>query len=485
LIIELFGFNRNFLFNAIGSASKELEIRNGTINGFVLSEDQLISINNAPTVVFSDIGVPVTSIFLRCEDNLPGSSQSQLFYRGSGQKLSEYRSIRFALESKEPIYFPLPTKIDVLRLDLVGQPNVAVTCENVVINPKIPFEITWIRAVGYLLILIFTVLWLTFITDSIQKKVSTLLYRYGHWILCIGLLLIGAIYEITITYDSAHYLWLADLFKTGDWASWDVIRNPGFPFQIYLSQLIFGNSINGLRWSMVLFNVLFYLIISELAIEALQLKKLRDRYILRILVFLFIVLDPIVFGYFHSLLTEFDAAIFVALSALLAIKLINEQMSSKKFWLLICCFTVLAVMAWFLKQPYVGSVLFPLVISLFIILLTQFTRKKLLYFSGIGLVLIAIVLAGQLLWTNFLISEGNPIPKERQFSTWLSTSVENKQSEIAKSNFIKTTAKNYLISINLLPYLGKGSQTDTKDSDQLVRLQKYYGQMHSKRMNPT
>lgn len=162
-------------------------------------------------------------------------------------------------------------------------------------------------------------------------------------------------------------------------------------------------------------------------------------------------------------MTEFDAAIFVSLSALLAIKLIKEPPFSKKFWFLICCFTVLAVMAWFLKQPYVGSVLFPLGISLFIILFSKYTWKKLLYFSGIGLVLIAIVPVGQLLWTNFLISEGNPVVKERQFSTWLSTSVENKQTDIAESGFIKTTEKNYLISINLLPYLGKGSQTNTKD----------------------
>ena len=239
-----------------------------------MSEDQLVSNNNDPTVVFSDIDVPITSILLRCEDNIPGSSQSQLFYRGPNQEFTEIRSIRFALESKDPVYFPIPTDVDVLRLDLVGQPNVAVTCQDIVINPKMPFEITWVRAVDYLAILILTILWFSVIPNSFQKKASTSLYRYGHWILCIGLLLIGTIYEITITYDSAHYLWLADLFKSGDWASWDVIRNPGFPFQIYLSQLIFGNSIDGLRWSMVLSNVLFYLIISELAIEALQLKNL-------------------------------------------------------------------------------------------------------------------------------------------------------------------------------------------------------------------
>jgi len=83
LIIELFGFNRDFLFNAFASPSQELDIRNGSLDGFVLSKNQLVSNNNDPRVVFSDIDIPVTSILLRCEDNIPGSSQSQLFYRGT------------------------------------------------------------------------------------------------------------------------------------------------------------------------------------------------------------------------------------------------------------------------------------------------------------------------------------------------------------------------------------------------------------------
>lgn len=464
LVIEFFGFNRNSLSSVIGYTSKELEIGQGGLNGFELDGDKLISNNDDPKVVFTDIAVPVTSILLNCEDNIAGSSQSQIFYRGSNQYFTEIRSIRFALESVDPVYFPIPTDIDVLRLDLVGQSDVAITCENIIVNPKIPFEISWFRTIVYFLLLILTVLWFMYVPESLQNKISHLLYRYGHWILCVALILIGILYEITITYDSAHYLWLADLIKAGEWASWDVIRNPGFPFQIYLSQLLFGNSTDGLRWAMVLFNVLYYLIISELAIEALQLKNLRGRYVIRIIVFFLIALDPIVFGYFHSLLTEFDAAILVALSSWLAIKLIKEQLFSKKFWLLIGSFMPLALMAWFLKQPYVGSVLFPLAISLFIILFTKYTWKKLIYFSVTGLVLIVIVLAGQLMWTNFLISKGNPISEERQFSTWLSNSVEKQQTEIEESSFIKTLAKKYLISINFYPYLGKDNQTDTKDS---------------------
>lgn len=323
-MIELFGFNRNFFFNAIGYTSQELNIENGSLNGFVLDGDRLVSNNSDPRVVFTDIDMPITSILFNCEDDIPGSSQSQIFYRGPNQEFTQIRSIRFALESEEPVYFPIPTEVDVLRLDLVGQSDVAVTCESIVVNPKVPFEIDWFRGIGYTLVLTLTLLWFLYIPPSFQKKSSFWLYKYGYWILCAVLIIIGIFYEITITYDSAHYLWLANLFKSGEWTSWDVIRNPGFPFQIYLSQLLFGNSINGLRWAMVLFNVLFYLILSELAIEAMQLKGLRDRYIIRIIVFLFIALDPIIFGYFHSLLTEFNAAIFVALSSWLAIKLLKR-----------------------------------------------------------------------------------------------------------------------------------------------------------------
>jgi hypothetical protein len=463
LFIELFGFNRNSLSSIIGYASKEVEIRQGSLNGFLLDGDQLISNNDDPKVVFTDIDVPVTSILINCEDDIPGSSQSQIFYRGSNQNFTEIRSIRFALESVDPVYFPIPTDVDVLRLDLVGQSDVGVTCENIVINPKVPFEISWSRTIVYFLLLILILLWFTYVPKPFQKKVSLLLYKYGHWLLCLALIVIGSLYKITITYDSAHYLWLADLIKSGEWASWDVIRNPGFPLQLYFSQLLFGNSIDGLRWATVLLNVLFYLIVSELAIEALQLKNLHDRYILRIIVFLFLALDPIVFGYFHSLLTEFDAAILVALSSWLSIKLLKEEIYSTKFWLLLGFFTILIVMAWFLKQPYVSSVIFPLAISLLLILFSKFSWKKLFYFSGIGLASILIMLAGQLLWTKFLVSEGNAIAEERQFSTWLSNSIENQQTEIEESSFIKTLAKKYLISINFYPYLGKGTQTETQD----------------------
>jgi len=212
---------------------------------------------------------------------------------------------------------------------------------------------------------------------------------------------------------------------------------------------------------MVLSNVLFYLIISELAIEALQLKNLRDKYILRIIVFLFIALDPIVFGYFHSLLTEFDAAIFVSLSALLAIKLIKEP-PFRKVLVSHLLFHGVSCYGMVLKTALCRFSTVPAGYKFVHNSLSKYTWKSFYIFWN-WFSSDCDCASGAALMDKFLDFRRQSCRQERQFSTWLSTSVENKQTEIAESSFIKTTAKNYLISINLLPYLGKGGQTNTKD----------------------
>lgn len=450
LFVEFLGFNRNFLFTANSLPSKKLEFDQGSVSGYIIDANQLISNNDDPMIIFQNINMPVSSILLTCQDDIPGSSESQIFFRGPGQEYSEIRSVVFALEGNDPVYLPATTKVNDLRFDLVGQPNIAITCETILVNPKIRFAISHIRVLGYLLAIVLLSLWFTYIPAYTQERASGWLYRNGHWPLCALLLIIGLIFEITITYDSAHYLWLTDLIRSGDWASWDVIRNPVFPLQLYLTQSLFGDSTNGIRVAMVLCLILFFLFISGLGIEALQLKLPRHRFLLRVAVFWFVVLDPIVFGYFHSLLTEFDAAILVVASSWLALKLYSEQFPSKRFWILVGCNFVLTLVAWFLKQPYLGAALFPFAISLGLKLLHKFSWKKLLYFSAIGTVSIVLVLVAQFLWTTFLISRGNPISKERQFLNVLGSSLETQRTEIQNANFVRFVVKEYLISINLL-----------------------------------
>lgn len=67
----------------------------------------------------------------------------------------------------------------------------------------------------------------------------------------IGILLIIAImltmmfftYEVVITYDTSHYLWLTSLLtESGDFSTWDVARGPIFPALIRIFNLLFGQS---------------------------------------------------------------------------------------------------------------------------------------------------------------------------------------------------------------------------------------------------
>ncbi len=41
--------------------------------------------------------------------------------------------------------------------------------------------------------------------------------------------LLDSLYPITLTFDSGHYLMLADLVNKGEWNNWDPIRGAIFP----------------------------------------------------------------------------------------------------------------------------------------------------------------------------------------------------------------------------------------------------------------
>lgn len=54
-------------------------------------------------------------------------------------------------------------------------------------------------------------------------------------------------YQIVITYDTSHYLWLTSLLtKNGDFGTWDVARGPVFPMFIRICNIFFGQSSAGI-----------------------------------------------------------------------------------------------------------------------------------------------------------------------------------------------------------------------------------------------
>ncbi|MBR2743801.1 MAG: hypothetical protein IKE01_00690 [Clostridia bacterium] len=186
------------------------------------------------------------------------------------------------------------------------------------------------------------------------------------WIfLAIGLTIAFFSYPVTITYDSSHYLWLTSLLThEGSFADWDVARGPIFPLFIKICNSVFGHNSIGLLIGMYMCYLAMIVVCIMIYKDVLGDKK-KFKYIFSVLFIILIVLNPIVFGYYHTLLTEFIGMTFAVLSCFLSWKwmIINFKENKLKYISITILFSLLATIAWLLKQPYVGTVLFPIIIA--------------------------------------------------------------------------------------------------------------------------
>ncbi len=234
--------------------------------------------------------------------------------------------------------------------------------------------------------------------------------------------------------DSAeYYLYLRIFEGIEPVSSWNVSRGPTFPLIIYFGTLIFGNSMVGiLTISYVFFTGFmfsFFLFLRKI-FKSLGVNKVR-----RVATFLFfcvfIMFNPILFGYYHAFYTEFVAIYLILLSCLLSwkwlkIDLVKDKVGYVTFTLLLVSFLVLL---WFLKQPYITSV-FSWAIAMFLSLLTKFSWKEIfvrfLTFC-LCLVLLFACIKG---WEAFLDSYGRGERIGRTNEYFLSNSLINGVSNL-------------------------------------------------------
>ena len=250
-------------------------------------------------------------------------------------------------------------------------------------------------------------------------------------IFCLLLFLLDLSYPIIISFDSGHYLWLTSLIKERQWSLWDPIRNIGFPLIIHVSRVMFGDNANAVHYSFAFMHCILLIMGVNIVNYAVNSKRKTaiSKFIIFIIVAVFIALDPTIFGYYNTLLTEFVSVTLAVLAIWLCILILREDTRSSNFKtiLYICCLAILVVLSWHVKQPYVGAVLFPFILLAAVLFVDKSTRKKSAIVSiGVIVSLIAVFMTTQL-WNQFLLENGNPMPAERQLT-----------------NVIKTTPRNHL-----------------------------------------
>ena len=136
---------------------------------------------------------------------------------------------------------------------------------------------------------------------------------------------------LTITWDGAHYLSYVDIFEENKaFYTWDIVRGPVFPISIYLGDKIFGKSAIGILSLFFIVYLLYCFIIEKISNEIFDDIKFKK--IFKFLFFTFAIFNPVVFGYFHTLLTEILAIFLMVLSCYFAYKWVDAGGKKEKIF---------------------------------------------------------------------------------------------------------------------------------------------------------
>ncbi len=231
--------------------------------------------------------------------------------------------------------------------------------------------------------------------------------------LLIAILIIAFVYFILfptlIFWDSGHYMSFVAIFeKKAPWSSWDVVRGPVFPLLIYLSNYIFGKTSTG----MLITQGIFYLILfisTYLIFRRLSSKNNKVMCIVACAVsFAFLLVDPIIFGYMHSLLTEFVAISVSLLMCFLSWKWIDINYKNNKvsYIIFVVVFPISIIASYFLKQIYVSIALFPLLTAFIVSIFYDKSWKSSLCRLGVILFSLLLLVGSIKGWNVFLKHKG-------------------------------------------------------------------------------
>ena len=222
--------------------------------------------------------------------------------------------------------------------------------------------------------------------------------------------------SLVIVFDSTHYLTYVNILeKNAPFSSWDVVRGPIFPIIITLNNWLFGRSSLGMLLGMFIFYILYCLITYKIIVEIFKDTKYN-----KILIFIFCAFcffNPIVLGYFHTMLTEYIAITLTMTSLYLGWKWKDVKTKSEKI-LYSLYFIFGLAFAFHLKQPYLCTVFVPMLFSIVYAFLNK--NKKMYYISTL-IVSIIVLFASILMWNSFLKSKGVDFNTGRSTSDMLSS----------------------------------------------------------------
>ena len=238
-------------------------------------------------------------------------------------------------------------------------------------------------------------------------------------------------FECYFAPDSAWYYYMSLMFdKTASFKDWLTIRGFVYPLYLFIITIIFGRTIFGVTTALFIPYILF-VIISIILIHKICKKKSILIYVLYAFL---IILNPIIMGYSHCVLTESIAILLVLISVCISYQyyFINKNTNNIEKIIYILINALLITISWFLKQPYMLIIFCTILISSVLKTIIKERLFNILY----GL--ITFIVSGILLFSTLLvwnsILEKNKLNNttEKYMSSALMDGIKNyyKQDEI-------------------------------------------------------
>lgn len=219
---------------------------------------------------------------------------------------------------------------------------------------------------------------------------------------------------LVATWDTAHYHnYLEILYGKRSWETWDVIRGPIFPVFIAVVHFLFGYSNVGMLLGTYLITIMVLFIAAYFIRELCRSINLLISYSL---LFIFVFLNPIFLGYYHTILTEFLASFLMVFSVFVSYLWFYKNIYDKtkfKFVGLSLILIVLVPVSFHIKQPHVATTIMPLLGSS---LLSVFFEKKtinILLRFFVVLISLVLLIGSLIVWHSFLPDTGIAAKKER------------------------------------------------------------------------
>lgn len=240
-----------------------------------------------------------------------------------------------------------------------------------------------------------------------------------HYICLILIVVLFFSFNVILTYDSGHYLTYVSIFEGKSPASsWDIVRGPVFPLIIHAFNIIFGKTNAGLLVGLFLFYLLFAFTCYNLCCEIT--KTYKHKKIIQNIVFVILILNPLIFGYFHVLLTEFVAITMTVLNIMIAYKWIFIKDDNKKSLILFAIYFIFSIVfCYHLKQPYILISFIPILVAAIIAIVRNHKRKNVIQRISTILISLIFLIISIVSWGNVLVAIGANHDSGRDSSTML------------------------------------------------------------------